>query len=70
MNGEEPPTTTEEEGVDSEEELSEITLKEESGYLEPSLTMLALLHCILSLSMLVSYYRLKVEALISKILYC
>ena len=61
MNAEKPPNL-EADGPETDEELSEITLEEDSGYMEPSLTMLSLLHCILSLSMLVSYYRLKVPA--------
>ena len=67
---EEMPTDEEveidsENGVNEEEDpLSGIVLEEKSGYMELSLTVLSIIHCILSLSMLISYYRLKVRKMI------
>lgn len=42
-------------------------LEEESGYMEPALSTLALIHSLLSFAMLVSYYILKVEFYFFKI---
>ena len=56
---EKEPTLIENEA--KKDDVSEITLKEGGNYMEASLTALATLHCLLSLSMLISYYRLKVE---------
>ena len=48
------------EPISDDERPEGIFLEETSGYMELSLAVLASIHCILSLSMLVSYYRLKV----------
>ncbi|XP_076818158.1 ryanodine receptor 2-like isoform X3 [Clavelina lepadiformis] len=50
----------------NDEANEQIVLEEDTGYMKPGLMILAIGHVILSLSMLISYYRLKVPLVIFK----